>query len=197
MKKQTGYSIIAMMIGLAIGIIVLVSAGAFFMSTLRSNVDEVKQQNFEQSIQIIKSTMVAGIRRAGYSNSASSLPDVAGWASGSHYYTNGTCVLITYVDMALALPKQQFFGYKLDKTTGILYSYQADDKVDCSETSTWQPISDPTQIRFSEAPSDPLFSSPLNPKLIQIHLIAESMELSTGGVPVSRDVLVKVFIRNS
>ena len=140
MKKQSGHSIIAMIIGLAIGIIVLVSAGAFFTSTLRNNVDDVKQQNFEQSIQIIKNTMVAGIRRAGYSNSSSNLPDVGGWVAGSHYYSSGTCALITYVDMTLPLPKQQFFGYKLDTITGILYSYQADNKVDCSETNTWQPI---------------------------------------------------------
>lgn len=196
MKKQMGLSIIETMIGMTIGLIVVGSAGTFFLSTLKSNVDDVRQQGFYQTIQTLKYMISSGIRRAGYSNSTSALPDVPGWISGSHYYSNGSCALITYVDMSLPTPKQQFYGYKLDTATGIIYSYQADDLVNCSETRVWESMNDPTQIKFSEAPSDPLFSNSSNPKLIQIHLIAEDIASKSGKNPLSQEVLVKVFIRN-
>lgn len=196
MKNQMGLSIVETMIGITIGLIVASSAAAFYISTLKSNIEDVRQQRFAQSVQILKYMISSGIRRAGYSNSTTALPDVEGWTSGSHYYSNGSCALITYVDMSLPTPKQQFYGYKLDTTTGIIYSYQADDKVNCSETGTWEPMNDPNQIKFSEAPSDPFFSSTSNPKLIQMHLIAEEMESKAGTNTLSREVLVKVFIRN-
>lgn len=197
MKKLQGFTIIDLLIGLTLGLIVTASAGALFVSTLRANLDNMKLQRMEQSIQVIKSTMAAGIRRAGFSNSTTPLPDVTGWPTGTHFYTNGTCALFTYFDTTLATPKQQFFGYKLDSTTGVLYSYQADNKVECATTTTWEPLNNPAQIKFSEQSAGTLFTSPTNPKLVEIHFIAESMELSTEGSHVRRDVLVKVFIRNS
>lgn len=197
MKKPMGYSIIEMMIGITIGIVIIGSGGAFYINTLRSNVDDVKQQHFDQTIQVLKGTMVSVIRRAGYSNSVSGLPDVVGWNSGTHYYINGTCALVTYFDTTLATPRQQFFGYKLDTSTGVFYSYQADNKIDCSDAATWEPLNDPNQITFARPSGDSLFKSLTNPKLIQIHFIATSMELNTEGVPVSREILLKVFIRNN
>jgi hypothetical protein len=114
-----------------------------------------------------------------------------------HYYINGNCALFTYFDTTLAVPKQQFFGYKLDTTTGIIYSYQADTKIDCATTTTWEAMNNPTEIKYSVSALDSFFSSPSNPKLIEIHLIAENLQLKTGGVPVRRDILVQVFIRNN
>lgn len=197
MNKQRGLSIIELMIGLAIGTIVLGSAGTLFVSTLRANLDAVKQQRFEQSVQVLMNTMAAGLRRAGFSNATTNLPDVSGWTSGSHYYTNGTCALFSYVDTTLSVAKQQFFGYKLDTITGIMYAYQADAIVLCSDTTTWQAMTDPTQITISQAPSSALFSSPLNPKLVEIHLIASATGLAVGANPVSREVITEAFIRNN
>jgi prepilin peptidase dependent protein B len=83
MKKLKGFTVIEIMIGLAIGLIVVASAGSFIISTLRFNMDNVKQQRFEQVIQILKNTIASGLRRAGFSNSATSLPDVTGWTAGT------------------------------------------------------------------------------------------------------------------
>lgn len=197
MNKQRGLSLIEIMIGLAIGAIVLASAGTLFVSTLRTNLDAVQQQRFEQSVQVLVNTIAAEIRRAGFSDTTTNLPDVSGWTAGSHFYTNGTCALLTYVNTALPVAKQQFFGYKLDTITGVMYSYQADTLVLCSDTTTWQAMTDPTQITISQAPSSALFSSPLNPKLVEIHLIATATGLVSGGNPVSREVVVEAFIRNN
>ena len=197
MKRQMGLTLVELTIGLAVGMIVLGTAGTLFISTLRSNLNAVKQQRFEQSVQILSNTIAAGVRRAGFSNSVTILPDVAGWTPGVHYYVNGTCMLFTYVDTTLATPKQQFFGYKLDTTTGIMYSYQSNTLVNCSTTTTWQALTDPTQIIITEASPGTLFSTPANPRLVEIHLIAEATGLSSGGTPVRREVTTKVFIRNS
>jgi len=196
MNKQKGFSLIELMIGAAIGIIVLGSAGSLFVSTLRANLDAVKQQRFEQSVQVLISSMAAGLRRAGFSNSSTALPDVSGWTAGTHYNVTGTCVLFTYVDTTLPLVKQQFFGYKLDTATGIMYSYQADAKVDCATTTTWEAMTDLAQIKIIQ-PAGSLFSTPTNPKLIVINLIAEATGLTTAGTPVSREVTMKVLVRNS
>lgn len=196
MNKHQGLTIIELMIGLAIGTIVLASAGALFVSTLRTNLDNVKQQRFEQTIQVLKGTIAAGIRRAGFSNSSSALPDVSGWTAGKHFYLNGTCALFTYVDTSLATPKQQYFGYNLDTNTGTLYSYQSDNKVDCGTGSPWTAMTDPTQIKITEATPNTLFTTPTNPKVVNIHLIAEATGLKTGTSPVQREALVKVFVRN-
>lgn len=197
MNRQKGLSLVELMIGIAVGIIVLGTAGSLFVSTLRSNLDAMKQQRFEESVQVLTNTIAAGVRRAGFSNSVNSLPDVTGWTPGLHYYLDGTCMLFTYIDTAISPPKQQFFGYKLDTATGIMYSYQSDALVACSTTSTWEAITDPTQIVFSEATPGTLFSSPSNPRLVEIRLIAEAKGLTTGADPVRREITVKVFIRNS
>lgn len=196
MNRQKGLSLVELMIGLAVGIIVLGTAGTLVISTLRANFDAVKQQRFEESIQVLTNTIAAGVRRAGFSNSINSLPDVSGWPPGLHYYTNGTCILFTYVDTAISPAKQQFFGYKLDTATGTMYSYQSDALVTCATTTTWEAITDPTQIVFSEASPGTLFSSPSNPRLVEIHLVAEAKSLATGADPVRREITVKVFIRN-
>lgn len=196
MNKFRGFSLIELMIGFAIGVIVLGSAGSLFVSTLRANLDAVKQQRFEQSVQVLISSMAAGIRRAGFSNSTTPLPDVAGWATGTHYNVTNTCILFTYVDTTLAVPKQQFFGYKLDTATGILYYYQADAKVDCATAGTWEAMTDVSQLTIT-APGGTLFSTPTNPKLVVIHLIAQATGLATAGTPVSREVTMKAYIRNS
>src|SRR5437868_3279562 len=111
MIKQIGLSIVEMMIGISIGIILIGGAGTFYLSSLKGNIDDVRQQRFEQFIQILKSNIVATIRRAGYSNSLTALPDVSGWTAGSHFYTNGTCAQVTYVDTTQTPAKQQYFGY--------------------------------------------------------------------------------------
>ena len=196
MNKHRGLTIIELMIGLAIGTIVLASAGALFVSTLRTNMDNVKQQRFEQSLQVLKGTIAAGIRRAGFSNSTTSLPDVSGWTSGKHFYITGACVLYTYIDTTFVTPKQQYFGYKLDTNTDTLYSYQSDSKVDCGTTSTWEAMTDPTQIKITEVTPNTLFTTPANPKVVNIRLIAEATGLTTGTSPVKREALVKVFVRN-
>lgn len=196
MNKQFGFSLVEIMIGITIGIIVVGAAGTFYVNTLTDNVDQVRQQRFEQAVQILKNTIASSIRRAGYSNSTTALPDVSGWTAGSHYYSNGTCALVTYVDRSLATPQQQYFGYKLDSTTGIFYSYQANNKVDCSATTTWEAMNDPTQIKFSAPAGDTVFSNATNPKLVQIHFIAAEEVSQTGTNPVSQEVLIKVFIRN-
>ncbi|PJD96824.1 MAG: hypothetical protein CK426_01755 [Legionella sp.] len=197
MNRYRGFSLIEIMVGLSVGLIVIASVGALFVSTLHTNIENVKLQRFEKTIQILKSTMTSQIRRAGFSNALTSLPDVTGWASGSHYYTNGSCALFTYVDTTLVPPKQQFFGYKLDTNTGILYFYQTDNLVSCSTTGTWTALNDPTQIKFYQTATDSFFSSPVNPSLIQIHFIAEDLELTVEGAPVRREIELQVFIRNS
>ncbi|RUR06112.1 prepilin-type N-terminal cleavage/methylation domain-containing protein [Legionella sp. km772] len=196
MKKQRGLSIVEIMIGMTIGLVVVGSAGTFFLSTLKSSVDDARQQSFIQTIQTLKYMMTSEIRRAGYSNSTSALPAVSGWPAGSHYYSNGLCALVTYIDMTLPTPKQQFFGFKLEPGTGIIYSYQADNLVNCAATTVWEAMNDPTQIKFSQVASAPLFSTTTNPKLVQIHLMAEDVVSQSGTNPLNQEVLVKVFIRN-
>lgn len=196
MRKQKGFNLIELMIGLAVGLIVLGAAGTLFVSTLRTNIDNAKQQRFEQTIQVLKNTIAAKIRRAGFSNSATNLPDVAGWTAGAHFYLNGPCALFTYVDTTLTPPRQQYFGYKLDTNTGILYSYQSDNLVSCSTTTTWEAMNDPTQIKFSEVTPNTLFTTPTNPRVVQMRFIAQAQDLNTAGTPVSREVTVKVYVRN-
>ncbi len=196
MNKQEGLSLVELLVGITLGLIVVGVAGTLYVSTLKSNLDNVKQQRFEQSAQILASTIAAGIRRAGFSNSATSLPNVSGWATGTHYYSNGTCALFTYVDTTFSTPKQQFFGYKLDTTTGIMYSYQSDTLVSCLTTTTWQPMTDLNQIKLYQASPDDVFSSASPTRLVVIHLIAEATGLTTGTSPVRREVIIKIFIRN-
>lgn len=197
MNKHRGFSIVELMIGLAIGAIVLGSTGALYVSTLRASLEGVKQQRFDQSVLTLMNLIATEIRRAGFSNSVTSLPDVPGWTAGSHFYTNGTCALFTYVDTTLPISKQQFFGYKLDTISGVMYFYRSDEKVDCSESTAWEAMTDPAQIKLSQPVGGSLFSNPSNPKLIEIHLIAEATGLKTGSDSVSREVTMKVFIRNN
>lgn len=66
MKKQTGFSLIGLMVGMVIGLIVLGGVVAMFTSTISSSTDTVNSTRMNHDLNSVMQLMVNDIRRAGY-----------------------------------------------------------------------------------------------------------------------------------
>lgn len=141
MKKQKGFSFIELMVGLVVGLILLVGAGGLFTATLGSNVNAVKQQRFQQTVQVLMHLMTSDIRRAGYAKDGVAL-------TGNPYVVSNSCILLSN---STANNNQQFYGYKL--VGNIIYRYDASVNTnavcDVTNFTGWTPVTDLNYIKVT------------------------------------------------
>jgi len=138
MKKQKGFSIIELMVGLVIGLVLLVGAGGLFSTTLYSNVNAVKQHRFQQTVQVLMQLMTSDIRRSGYAKDGVVL-------IGNPYVANNDCVLLSN---SAANVNQRFYGYKL--VNNIIYRYDGLSNAACGPGLTgWSPVTDTSYIKIT------------------------------------------------
>lgn len=213
MHKQTGFTLVELMVGLTIGLIVLAGVLNFFSSIIRANAESVKQQQFEQIVNALIGTMTADIRRAGYSPLGQAVPTLTvGGVNEGSFYANGNCLLLTYrnPDNTIA-----YRGYLRDATTRAIYvlkSVLAAPPSSCLLSDpAWNPtpVTEPSLLTV-EAPTTRPSSSSAGTlanavfqadagfaKLKWIHFTLTSTNLKTqSGNFASRDVEAAVTLRN-
>lgn len=184
MKKQAGFTLIELMIGIAIGLIVVAGASILFMNTLQANAAGVKQQRFEQTLQVLAAHMVSEIRRAGYAKPGVALTKQS---NGSYYFANAGCVTFSH---STPDSNEQFYGYQL--RNNLVYYYTSNtSNGNCGNLTGWIAVTDLSQIKVTNL----LF---VNFPLVGITLEAEAVGLTTtGGTVVKRSMPVSVLVRNS
>ncbi len=102
MKKQTGYTLIEIMIALLLGLIVVAATITIYITTIRGSTDTLRSTRLNYDLDSTMQLMINDIRRAGYWGGA-----VAGANSQDNPFmvptTNvqinpdpGTCILYTY-----------------------------------------------------------------------------------------------------
>jgi prepilin peptidase dependent protein B len=145
MKKETGFTLIELMIGITIGLIVLIGAGGFFMATLNSSNAATKQQRFEQTIQVLTNVMSSEIRKAGYANVGVTLTKQA---NGEHYFANTDCLLLSH---STATEDERFYGFKLVNNIVYMYSGLINSPNACTATVTdWEAVTDLSYIKVTQ-----------------------------------------------
>jgi prepilin peptidase dependent protein B len=124
MKKQTGYTLIELMIALVLGLIVVGAAVSIYIATIRSSSDIIKSARLSHDLDSALAIMVNDIRRAGYWGGA-----MVGSDSRNNPFTqpatdlhspSADCVLYTYDanDDGIVDPTNghEYYGFKLNGT---------------------------------------------------------------------------------
>ena len=107
MKKQSGFTLIEIMIALLIGLIIIAATITIYITTIKGSSDTLKSARLNHDLESAMSLMVNDIRRAGYWGKA-----IAGSDSSANPFTKGTA------------------DVKIPIATCILYSYDADNPPD-------------------------------------------------------------------
>jgi prepilin-type N-terminal cleavage/methylation domain len=152
MKKQTGFTLIEIMIALLLGLLVLAAVIGIYITTIRGSTDTVRSTRLNHDLDSALLLMVNDIRRAGYWGGA-----IAGANSQNNPFTaattnvqihlNGDCILYTYdADGNGVVNNNEYFGFRLngnaiqmritndattDRTTAI---------AGCNSNSGWQTL---------------------------------------------------------
>jgi len=100
MKKQTGFTLIEIMIALVLGLIVLSATIGIYITTVKGSTDTINSARLNHDLESVMSLMVNDLRRAGYWGGAKEGVD-----SSTNPFTIGTaniqspstsCILYTY-----------------------------------------------------------------------------------------------------
>jgi prepilin peptidase dependent protein B len=121
MKRQSGYSLIEIMIALLIGLIIVAAIITLYANTIRGSSDTLRSARLNHDLDSAMSLMVNDIRRAGYWGGA-----IAGSDSRDNPFTIGAaniqipaagCILYTYdANGDEAVDSNEYYGFKLEGT---------------------------------------------------------------------------------
>lgn len=148
MKRQTGFTLIELMIGITVGLIVLAATVSIYMTTVMSNSYIVKSARINHDLESVMNIMISDIRRAGYWGLARARTDgrdnpfnlqTPADATTDLEIPNANCILYTYdANSDGTVDANEYYGFKL--VNGALYmriSGATTDSTDCSD-GTWE-----------------------------------------------------------
>lgn len=165
-QRQTGLSLVEMLVGIAVGLFIVVGAAKLFADYVVSNKRQMLETRVNQDLRAAADIVARDLRRAGYWNNATAgvwgtgvtsvVPNPHAAASGAVSST-ATSVSYTYARAAAAqvnaVDDSEFAGFRraVVGTVGVL---QMQD----GQTSGWQAITDPGTVdvtTFSVLPTIP------------------------------------------
>jgi prepilin peptidase dependent protein B len=131
MKKQSGLTLIEIMIALLIGLIIIAATINIYITTIRGSSDTIRSARLNHDLESAMSLMINDIRRAGYWGDA-----IAGADSRDNPFTttttniqihSNTCILYSYDggsgstggvphDANGAVNSDEYYGFKLEGT---------------------------------------------------------------------------------
>ncbi len=134
---QAGFSLLEMLIAMAIGAVLMVSVGRFLPLLLEQNLHLQQRVQLQQELQQIAGTLEKALRRAGYCH---------GKCAGAALTlaSQGSCVLLRWDENSngrwegVASSESDYYGYRL--RSGQLEMQRGVD--DCS-SGGWEKLSDP------------------------------------------------------
>jgi len=120
--RDSGFTLVELMVALALGLIVMLAVGFIFATSSRSSHENLKSSTLEQDLNAIMDIMASELRRAGFWDHALINPPV------DHAYLNGdynhldlvssSCVLYFYdADEGHDVDDDEMRGFKLNDTT--------------------------------------------------------------------------------
>jgi prepilin peptidase dependent protein B len=140
MKKQTGFTLIELMIALVLGLIILSATIGIYTTTVKGSTDTINSARLNHDLESIMLLMVNDIRRAGYWGGAA-----VGVDSSTNPFTIGAaniqtpttgCILYSYDANSDGTPNnREYYGFKLqDGAISIRSSDTAETTTDCTDT---------------------------------------------------------------
>lgn len=143
---QQGFTLIELMIGIALALILFTGAGGVYVTTLSSNATMVKQQRFEQTTQAVMALITSEIRKAGYTKPGVTLtPQV----NGNTYFASTNCALLSH---STTTDDERFYGFKAVNNILYMYSSTANPTGTACTTNVtgWLAVTDTSYIKVTQ-----------------------------------------------
>jgi prepilin peptidase dependent protein B len=121
MKKQTGLTLIEIMIALLIGLIIIAATINIYITTIKGSSDTLRSARLNHDLESAMSLMFNDIRRAGYWGGA-----IAGADSRNNPFTTTTTTVTNFAPSNITVVNFTDSGGTLHTRGCILYSYDAD-----------------------------------------------------------------------
>lgn len=159
-SKQSGFSLIELMISLSIGLLMLGGILQIFSNTVRSDSEFLMTGRLQNELRTSMAVMQNDIRRAGYwSNSLPTYGAKNPFTAANTDLTildGGSCILFTY-DLnknGVIDNNTEYFGFRLNGNT-IEMRVAGTTTSDCHVSNTeWEPVTDPTVTTITDLKFD-------------------------------------------
>lgn len=164
-SRQSGLSIVELMVGAAVALIVVIGSFAFYMSTLRSGFASQRQLRLTQETRAVMDILMQDARRIGYwANAAGGGANpftVRTAGSGTDLFLQGNCLLYTYDatfltgNTAGSVDSRDYFGFRLNGTTMQMLPDNpgyTDTSGSCANLA-WQNLTDNTDVSITSMTS--------------------------------------------
>ena len=141
-RKQSGFTLIELMIGMAVGLIVLSGALYLYLQIFRASQTTLASTQLNRELGILVDTMSGEIRRHGYFATSGVNPYQASSSAGISI--SGSCILYGYdVNADGIQDDNEFRGFRLDGQK--LWSARTASAA-CDSTSGWEEFSSTDSI---------------------------------------------------
>ena len=157
-KPSQGFNIIELMIGLAVGLIIVTAAISVFFTSMRSMADNTKLVRLNQDMRAMMDIMVRDIRRAGFVTSEVSNTSflknnpyfdstTSGATTDMAVHNTDTCILYAYNrdnDSPPVVDSNERLGFRLNTSTGELQMRKTGaTNENCVTVGEWETITEP------------------------------------------------------
>jgi len=147
LKKQSGLTIVELLIGLAIGLVITGVVLSVFTTSLINSQGVIQNGKLNDDLNAVMDIIVSDVQRAGYSNATPSKTGNPFMQAGTDIsVSNGNCILFTYDRNSNGtVEDNEKFGYRLsgnaiqDRPVGAAFNCGA-------PISAWENLTDPNVI---------------------------------------------------
>lgn len=180
LKKSLGFSLVELMISLALGALVIAMISGLYVSGVVNNINGLKYARLKSDLQTIMHIMETDIRRAGLRgdaisvalgtasaanpfmwsetinvtrvSGANSIVEAASAGIATKILDNGNCILFKYdVNKSGGVPESnEHFGYKVSDNTLKMASDVSASNPTNCNSGSWQAITDPSVLQVTE-----------------------------------------------
>lgn len=190
MRKESGFTLVELLVGLAVGLLVLSGILSIYITVVRGGGNTLKSSRLNQEMSALMNIMANDIRRAGYWNggiladplgnpfsqtgsTALEVHALAGTYANAGAQGNGSCIVYAYdldKDGTLGTSPSEGFGFRWDGAGSVIKMRRGAATVnDCNVASEWDtnPMTDGAfisveNLNFSLADSSCLNTSEPN-----------------------------------
>lgn len=153
MKKQTGFTLIEIMISLVLGLIVLAATISIYAATVGSSSNTIKSARLNHDLEAVMALMINDIRRAGYWGGATVTADsrtnlFTAATTNLQILAGATCILYSYdADDDGIVDSNEYYGFKFEDNT--LKMRKTGTTTASCDDGTWEEFIDGTQLAIT------------------------------------------------
>lgn len=190
-QKQSGFTLIEILVALALGLLIIGGAFSYFLSTLQTSKAVLSQSKLQQEVRSTANLIQRDVRRAGYApvgnaNEAAVRTIYLGKTQSS--LTDDNCVIYRYVDERGNLRNSGFLLH----TDGRIYMKTAGASNECTVNSDWTAVTAATGVQYT------LFKvSIFNVATNRPSLLLESNAQMSNDTAVKLPLSLRIVLPNS